>query len=62
MEIIENLPNENIKLLKEIANTRTQLLDLYTQHGPASPDYISLSLKQNLLINQYIEEKIASMV
>ncbi|WP_251548696.1 hypothetical protein [Neobacillus muris] len=62
METNENHPNENIKLLKEIATTKTQLLDLYIQHGPGSPDYISLSLKQNLLINQYIEEKITALL
>ncbi|WP_462410846.1 hypothetical protein [Neobacillus sp. Marseille-QA0830] len=62
MESIRKIPNENIDLLKEIASTKTQLLKLYTQHGPANPDYISLSLKQHLLVNQYIEEKLASML
>jgi hypothetical protein len=60
MEAKYHLQGENISLLKEIMNLRTNLSELYSQTGPSSPDYISLSIKLDLLINKYFDEKISS--
>lgn len=61
MEPKDYLQGEDLKLLKEIMNLRTNLSELYTQTGPSSPDYISLSIKLNLLINKYFDEKISHL-
>jgi hypothetical protein len=61
MEPKDYLQGEDLKLLKEIMNLRTNLSELYTQTGPSSPDYISLSIKLNLLINKYFDEKISNL-
>jgi hypothetical protein len=61
MEAKDHLQGENISLLKEIMNLRTNLSELYSQTGPSSPDYISLSIKLDLLINKYFDEKISSL-
>ncbi|WP_040206403.1 aspartyl-phosphate phosphatase Spo0E family protein [Neobacillus jeddahensis] len=53
---------ENMNLLLEIANLKTKINDLYCQTGPNSPDYIKLAIKLDLLINKYLEEKIANLV
>jgi hypothetical protein len=61
MEAKDHVQVENISLLKEIMNLRTNLSELYSQTGPSSPDYISLSIKLDLLINKYFDEKISSL-
>jgi hypothetical protein len=61
MEAKDHVQGENISLLKEIMNLRTNLSELYSQTGPSSPDYISLSIKLDLLINKYFDEKISSL-
>lgn len=62
MKVIETVPPENVSLLIEIANLKTEITQLYHQHGPGSSDYISLSIKLDLLINEYIEEKIIHLL
>jgi hypothetical protein len=52
---------ENMKLLVEILNLRTNLSELYHHTGPTSSDYISLSIKLNLVVNEYFEEKITNL-
>jgi hypothetical protein len=49
---------ENPKLLMEIGNLKSKKNELYQEKGPSSTDYIKLSLQLDLLINEYIEEKI----
>jgi hypothetical protein len=61
MEAKEQIQNENTKLLLEILSIRLNLSELYLQTGPSSPDYISLSLKLDLLINEYFDEKISKL-
>jgi hypothetical protein len=61
MEANQQIQNENNKLLMEILNLRLNLSELYLQTGPSSPDYISLSLKLDLLINQYFDEKVSKL-
>lgn len=53
----EPLLSEDISLLMEILELKKQLRELYRQSGPGSSDYISLSLKLDLLIHEYFEEK-----
>lgn len=53
----EPLQSENISLLMEILELKQRLRDLYRQSGPGSSDYISLSLKLDLLIHEYFEAK-----
>ncbi|MDP4108228.1 MAG: hypothetical protein Q8935_25210 [Bacillota bacterium] len=57
-----SVPLENVNLLMEIAHLKTKVTELYNQNGPGSPDYISLSLKLSLLINEYIDEKIVDLM
>lgn len=59
MKTIEHVQGENMKLLVEIYQLRIILNKLYSQKGPANSDYISLSIKLDLLIKEYIEEKIS---
>jgi hypothetical protein len=56
------VPAENIKLLTEISHLRTKKSELYNQKGPGSNDYITLSIKLNLLVDEYLEEKIGTIV
>jgi hypothetical protein len=61
MKVDESIQLENMKLLKEICNLKTKMGELYHQKGPCCPDYISLSLKLNSVIHQYLEEKIVNL-
>jgi hypothetical protein len=60
MKVNGSIHLENVMLLKEICSLKTKMSELYHQKGPACPDYISLSLKLNTLVNQYLEEKIGN--
>lgn len=62
MKTNESVPLENVNLLMEIAHLKTKVSELYNQNGPGNPDYISLSIKLNLLINEYIDERIVNMM
>jgi hypothetical protein len=62
MKTNQVIPAENIKLLTEISQLRTKKIELYNQKGPGSNDYISLSIKLNLLVDKYLEEKIGTFV
>jgi hypothetical protein len=59
MEVIDQVQSRNTELFMEISNLRNNLNELYTQKGPASSNYISLSIKLKLLINKYFEEQIS---
>lgn len=59
MEAIEQVQSENMELFMEISNLRNNLNELYNQKGPASSNYISLSLKLNLLIKEYFDGDIS---
>ncbi|AZU64219.1 hypothetical protein CHR53_24915 [Neobacillus mesonae] len=61
MKTKETVPYENKKLLMEIADVKKEKNELYKQTGPGSPDYISLSIKLDLLMKEYIDEKIAHL-
>jgi hypothetical protein len=54
----ETMPFENMELLKEITQLKTKKSVLYTQSGPNSSDYLDLTIKLNVLVTQYIDEKI----
>ncbi|WP_102274041.1 aspartyl-phosphate phosphatase Spo0E family protein [Cytobacillus massiliigabonensis] len=62
MNTIEHFQCENIDLLMEIFDHKVSLKEVYTQKGPASSDYISLSIKLNLLIKEYFEEKTLNLI
>lgn len=62
MKINESVPMENVDLLMEIAHLKTKISELYHRKGPSSSDYISLSIELNLLINEYIDEKIVHLI
>jgi hypothetical protein len=53
---------ENIKALKEISVLKKKKNELYIQKGPHSSDYITLSIKLDLLVDKYIEEKIINLI
>ncbi|MGM7722267.1 Spo0E family sporulation regulatory protein-aspartic acid phosphatase [Metabacillus sp. Hm71] len=53
----KQVKRENMNLLLEIYNLKNHLNDLYTKKGPANGEYISFSIKLDLLLKQYIEEK-----
>lgn len=58
----EFVQNENWQLLMEILTIKNKLSELNVKRGPAHPDYISLSIKLDLLTKQYIEEKIFDLI
>ena len=47
------------EVLVEIANVRKMLSELYNEFGPNSSDYISLSIKLDILVRDYIDERIS---
>lgn len=61
MGTIKYSQDENNKLLMEIMNLRINLSELYAQSGPSSSNYISDSIKLDLLINEYLDEKISKL-
>jgi hypothetical protein len=62
MNAIESCHCENIELLMDIFDHKVRLKEFYIQKGPASSDYISLSIKLNLLIKEYFEEKTLNLI
>ncbi|MCQ6274987.1 hypothetical protein JMM81_08435 [Bacillus sp. V3B] len=61
MEPREHVRSENKKLLMEIFKLRMLLSELYTQSGPNSSDYITLSIKLDLFVQEYMEEKMKAL-
>jgi hypothetical protein len=61
MKAIDHVKSENMNLLLEIYNLKKHLSELYTQKGPANGEYISFSIKLDLLLKEYIEEKITML-
>jgi hypothetical protein len=61
MKAVNHVQNENMDLLLEIYNLKTTLNDLYSKKGPANGEYISFSIKLDLLLKQYIEEKMTML-
>ena len=53
---------ENINLLMEISELKTTISELYDQKGPGSADYIMLSIKLDVLTNEYLQEKIDNLI
>lgn len=47
--------SENRDILVEIRELKSRLNEMYRQKGPASSDYISLSLKLNYLMKEFFE-------
>jgi hypothetical protein len=62
MEAIESAQNENMELLQEIVTLKTKLSEIYNQIGPSSSEYITLSIRLNLLMNKYFEEKTVTLM
>jgi hypothetical protein len=62
MKTMEAAQMENMELLLEIVNLKTNLSDIYKQDGPNSSEYINLSIKLHSLMHQYFEEKTATLV
>lgn len=60
--MMKAIVSENIKLLNEISNLKIKLTELYSQNGPSTPEYISLSIKLDLLVNEYLDEKIKNLI
>lgn len=54
--------SENIHLLMEIYNLKMILRHLNIQKGSANSDYITLSLKLDLLMKEYIDEKLLNLL
>lgn len=61
MKAIDHVQSENMNLLLEIYNLKTILSELYSKKGPANGEYISFSIKLDLLLKQYIEEKMTML-
>lgn len=62
MKTIEPAHIENMELLMEIVTIKTKLSKIYNQIGPSSSEYITLSIKLNLLMNKYFEEKAEDLI
>jgi hypothetical protein len=62
MKANESVQFENMNLLMEILDLKTSKSKLYNQKGPGSSDYIMLSIKLDLLINEYLEEKMEKQI
>lgn len=62
MEAIESTHIENMELFMEIVNLKTKLSEIYKQIGPSSSEYVTLSIRLNLLMNKYFEEKTENLV
>lgn len=62
MNRIDQFRCENMELLIEIFDHKVSLKEVYDQKGPASSDYISLSIKLNILIKKYFEEKTLNLI
>lgn len=58
MKAVDHVQSENMNLLLEIYNLKTTVNELYSQKGPVNRDYINCSIKLDLLIKKYIDEKI----
>ena len=56
------IQTENVKLLMEILNHKIKLRDMYRQTGPGNSEYITLSLKLDLLVKEYIEERLLLLI
>lgn len=52
---------ENMELLGEIIQLKTEKNKLYRQSGPNSSGYLDVSLRLNLLMTKYIDEKIENL-
>lgn len=61
MSAIENDQRENMKLLMEIFHLKLKVRELYLQTGPASSTYILLKIKLDMLIEEYMEEKLLAL-
>ncbi|MBI0577847.1 hypothetical protein IEC97_10775 [Neobacillus cucumis] len=61
MKLTQALQNENLKLLTEIRDLKLKMQKLYQEKGPSTPDYITLSLKLNFLMNEYFDEKLVHL-
>ncbi|MBV7504320.1 Spo0E family sporulation regulatory protein-aspartic acid phosphatase [Bacillus sp. sid0103] len=59
---MKTIEMENMELLQEIVALKTKLQSIYKQVGPSSSEYITLSIKLNLLMNKYFEEKAEELV
>jgi hypothetical protein len=57
----ETLQTENMSLLGEIRSLKENLRELYLQTGPGNSNYISLSLKLDVLINEYIDGQLVDL-
>lgn len=62
MEENEHVQSENMRLLMEIFKLKVHLEEIYNQKGPDTPEYITLSIKLNLLTKEYFEEKMLSLI
>jgi hypothetical protein len=62
MKTNESAHIENMELLMEIVNIKTKLSEIYNHIGPNSSEYITLSIKLNLLMNKYFEEKAEDLI
>lgn len=62
MNVIDDFQSENMELLMDIFDHKVRLKEFYIQKGPASSDYISLSIKLDLLIKEYFEEKTLNLI
>ncbi|WP_318502452.1 hypothetical protein [Bacillus sp. T3] len=58
----ESIQNENTNLLLEILYLKIQLRDLYEKTGPGNSEYISLSIKLDILQNEYIDSKLVDII
>lgn len=62
MKTKEPVQIENLELLKEIVHLKDKKSELFSHTGPSSSDYIDVSIKLDLLVNQYVEEKIENLI
>ena len=56
MKLKDHEQLEDVALLAEILELRKKLKEIYKAKGPGNTEYITLSIKLDLLMNQYFEE------
>lgn len=61
MKTNESVHVEDMKLM-EISHLKTAIKEIYNQKGPGSSDYITLKIKLDLLVNEYLEDKIKVLI
>lgn len=62
MKTNKSVQIENDKLLMDIVEIKRKLSELFNRTGPNTSEYISLSIKLDILMNEYFNEKMEQFI